>query len=136
MESEPAAFKLQTSAHTPPVPCFRGRCVLRFRRSALSDFRRHDPALPGYVQVRHGQSEAGVSRHAVLPGADEERGAPRQQRRLIHPLHGDRRVRFRHQDRPWQGNLREFDDDNDNNKALLPYSTCKNYMINWNVVWR
>ena len=23
-----------------------------------------------------------------------------------------------------------------NNKALLPYSTCKNYMINWNVVWR
>ena len=25
---------------------------------------------------------------------------------------------------------------NNNNKALLPYSTCKNYMINWNVVWR
>ena len=23
-----------------------------------------------------------------------------------------------------------------NNKALLPYSTCKYYMINWNVVWR
>ena len=23
-----------------------------------------------------------------------------------------------------------------NNKALLPYSTCKSYMINWNVVWR
>ena len=25
---------------------------------------------------------------------------------------------------------------NNNNKALLPYSTCKSYMINWNVVWR
>ena len=26
--------------------------------------------------------------------------------------------------------------ENNNNKALLPYSTCKNYTINWNVVWR
>ena len=26
--------------------------------------------------------------------------------------------------------------ENNNNKVLLPYSTCKNYMINWNVVWR
>ena len=25
---------------------------------------------------------------------------------------------------------------NNSNKPLLPYSTCKNYMINWNVVWR
>ena len=24
----------------------------------------------------------------------------------------------------------------DNIKALLPYSTCKYYTINWNVVWR
>ena len=81
----------------------RGVHLLCVRRPSLRWLRRPHDSFPRQLQIRHGHPDQELSRLALLQGIYEDRGSPRQQRRLLCQIRGNPSRQIHHPFGPRQG---------------------------------